>query len=373
MSIVNNDMDKNNMIDDEFDASKKSRGRPKKTKTSEIKQNKVNEVKQENDDIILHLPISFSDFNKPLPKETKSLNNNKINNVFSKIKSDTSELSNEDDTSITQQHIKCDSINNYNEFSLRSEFKDPSLNATSIEFQEESTKYDDIIIDTENKEEMIILLKNKLKFQSRKMKELEAKIGQLERNNVKNCAAENNVPRKVHRVDPKLIVDYNGKAIPVDSTEIACWSCSHEFDTMPYFMPSRYDGERYYVYGCFCSFHCAARYAVSDCSDTWNQYSLLKQLYYSVYGELTNVLMAPKKEAFKKFGGPIDYNDFRKSLEAGNKEYRYILPPMASIYSSVEEGSGTGFSLAELNKRIQIKRNKPLPNSQSKLTTLFQK
>lgn len=368
MSGANSDMDKFNIIDKskEDDSTKKSRGRPKKPKTSEIKQIKVQEAKQNNDDIILHLPISFSDFHKPSldKQEKKKPTDTKINNVFAKIKSDTSDQSNDDETSVThKQYVKYEE--NMCHVSETNHYEDCSISKFT---KDEDT---DTIIDLENKDEMIILLKNKLKFQARKMKELEAKLIQMEKKNTKCAASDNNVLRKVHTIDPKLIVDCDGKSIPVASTEIACWSCSYEFDTMPYFIPSRYDGEKYYVYGCFCSFHCAARYAVNDCSDTWNQYSLLQQLYYSVYGELTNVLMAPRREAFKKFGGTVDYDDFRKSLETGNKEYRYILPPMASIFSSVEEGSGTGFSLAELNKRIQIKRNKPLPNSQTKLAELF--
>lgn len=321
---------------------KRGRGRPRKNQIiNEIDKNKKNknineqkiifkEIKKDDDEIILHLPISFKDLS--LSKE---------NTVFEKK---TSDISNEN--------------NNSNIFTIN-----------DINSETNSDSYND---DSNNEIDNTILKELKLKN-----KELEKIINKLENkvNEYKLLINDNNIginSRVVSKMKIEFISILNGKSIIIEKTDIACWWCTYNFDTVPCFIPDKYYDNKYYVFGCFCCFECAAAYNLnSGDSYMWNRYSLLRKLYNISHDNNDEILVAPPREVFEKFGGPLSHNEFRKNCIKCTKEYRFIMPPMASIIPLIEEGhtdsTKVNISLADLNKKSILKRTKPLPNVKNNL------
>jgi hypothetical protein len=164
----------------------------------------------------------------------------------------------------------------------------------------------------------------------------------------------------------------DGQTIIEEKTDIACWWCTYNFDTIPCFVPEKFYNNKYHVFGCFCSYNCAASYCLGMTdSFTWNRYGLLKKLYNTVYGNTESITIAPPREAFRKFGGTLSYEDYRKNCVRGSKEYRFIMPPMTSIVPLIEEGNTdvtkVNISLAEINKKTMLRRTKPLPSVRNNL------
>lgn len=165
----------------------------------------------------------------------------------------------------------------------------------------------------------------------------------------------------IFEINLNLIDNSSGSSIIINKTDIACWWCTYNFDTMPYFLPDKYYNDAYYVFGCFCSINCACSYNVNmNDSKIWERYSLLKNMYSEILNNNINISLAAPKEILKKYGGPISIDDYRKSLDTNLKIYRHIIPPLAPIISFIEEKNKceNGNKINE----IKIKRSKPLPN-----------
>lgn len=120
-----------------------------------------------------------------------------------------------------------------------------------------------------------------------------------------------------------------------------CMWCCHNFDNAPIPIPMRYEQNRFHVYGCFCSFGCAAHYLFeTNRSDTrWEQYSLMNLLYKRMYGltRLMKVRLAPPRESLQMFGGIFTIEEFRQQSNNPHYEYNIIYPPMIAITPRLEE------------------------------------
>jgi hypothetical protein len=307
--------------------TKRGRGRPRKNQiissdkdkknknTFSVKQCTKNIIKKGVDEeIILHLPISLKDLNIAKMIEPVNTTNNENSNIFT-----------------------IDDIN--------------------------SESY----TDSSNSNDMMM---NDLK---QKYKELEKIIQKLEKevSEYKALLYDNNAnnvnTRKVSKMNTIFVNANTGTSIIVDKTDIACWWCTHNFDNIPCFIPEKIVGETCHVFGCFCVWECAAAYILQmDNSYVWDRYSLLKKLYNKVNGNNDDIRIAPPREVFTKFGGSLTYEEYRKNCKTGVKEYRFIMPPMTSIVPLIEEGytdnTKVNISLADLNKKNALRRNKPLPN-----------
>lgn len=332
---------------------KRGRGRPRKNQViSNIEKDKKTKIiqtvkqvhnrqaglnsnkKQFNEEIILHLPISLND-----------LNISKICNT---------------DAESTQNNFiigDSDTNNNSNIFTIE------DINGDSYSDSNFSNESHIIIND--------LKLKNK---------ELEKTIAKLEKeiDEYKSLLYGNNLnninTRKVSKMNVDLIDLSTGNAVVVEKTNIACWWCTHNFDTLPCFIPEKILNDKYHVFGCFCSYNCAAAYIFQmENSYMWDRYSLLKKLYNAIQGDIGEIISAPSRLAFTKFGGTLTYEEFRKNCKTCMKEYRFIMPPMTSIVPLIEEGytdaTKVNVSLADLNKRSALRRKNPLPNTRN---TLFE-
>jgi hypothetical protein len=143
---------------------------------------------------------------------------------------------------------------------------------------------------------------------------------------------------KKHYLDLKLFNVENGKPIVVEKTDVVCWWCTYNFDTLPCFIPERYIGGKYYVFGCFCNFSCAYAYnqSLSDYKVSIRA-CLLNQMYSSIFKIYTPIPIAPPRELLEKFGGELTIEQFRDNSLLVRKEYRINLPPMVPLVPIVDE------------------------------------
>jgi hypothetical protein len=173
--------------------------------------------------------------------------------------------------------------------------------------------------------------------------------------------------RNVSKINVLLIDTNTDNIIIPESTEIACWWCSHNFTEVQCVLPENIYNDNWYVGGCYCCIECAAadNFSRND-SNVWNRYSLLKQLY-----KVDNIVPTPDKRIFTKFGGEIIHENFKKNAHKCDKIYRMIMPPMASIIPLVEETTNdstrVSVTMNDLKRNVKLKRSKPLPNVKDNL------
>jgi hypothetical protein len=143
---------------------------------------------------------------------------------------------------------------------------------------------------------------------------------------------------KKHYLDLKLFNVEDGKPIVVEKTNIVCWWCTYNFDTLPCFIPERYVNSKYYVFGCFCNFSCAYAYNQNLCDYKVSiRAGLLNQMYSSIFKISTPIPIAPPRELLEKFGGELSIEQFRDRSLLIRKEFRINLPPMVPLIPIVDE------------------------------------
>ncbi len=311
---------------------KRGRGRPRKNqilvvpnKTISAKKETSSQKDGYQDEIILHLPISLKDI-KDVPN------------------------SNKESTPETTQ--------NHNIFTINDIHSDSSSNSNY-----------------EGNDAYVFDLKEKIKEQEKSIKQLTKELDEY-KSMVSDSLVSGTNNKKVTKMNINLIDNKTGNPVIVEKTNIACWWCTYNFDNPPVFLPENYVNNTFYVFGCFCTFNCACAYNLNlNDSSVWNRYSLLKKLYSIIYKDEWNISIAPPREVFEKFGGVLKYDEYRKNCNKYNKDYRFIMPPMTSIVPLIEEGhmdhSKISLSLADINKRTNIKRTKPLPSTKNTLFETF--
>ena len=127
-----------------------------------------------------------------------------------------------------------------------------------------------------------------------------------------------NKNNKIHGRDIKYIKIlgcYGGKTTQIPTkTNILCWWCCHSFDTIPRFIPTRYDQirNRFKVTGNFCSWSCARSYFINEHRFSGKSTNiLLSSLIRVIHGRSYNINSAPPRSALKAFGGKMTIDEFR--------------------------------------------------------------
>jgi hypothetical protein len=125
----------------------------------------------------------------------------------------------------------------------------------------------------------------------------------------------------------KVLDDFNSEWC--EKTNVKCWWCCHNFDTLPLGMPVSYDYKlkKYNVRGVFCSFACMLAYTNNTKGLQPKRY-LINYLYKKLTGVFgINFKEAPSKYILKEFGGLLTIEEFRK-LSSEHKSYKMIEYPM---------------------------------------------
>lgn len=155
-------------------------------------------------------------------------------------------------------------------------------------------------------------------------------------------------------------IDSKNKEWP-KSTSIHCmWDC-HQFDTIPCAIPVKYVNDKFYLFGCFCSFNCAMAYIFDQkTANKWEQYALLLLLYKKIYNtEYINLKIAAPRQSLKIFGGIFSIEQFRQHF-VSNRDYNIVYPPMIAVIPKLEE------NIYEVSKLKYI----PVNNTMMKEATL---
>jgi hypothetical protein len=122
-------------------------------------------------------------------------------------------------------------------------------------------------------------------------------------------------------------------------TDISCWHCCYPFDNMPIGLPIKFINDKFHVIGCFCSFNCALAHN-NSLHDTKisERTSLLKFLFRKLYpNKYDGFQPAPDKRILTAFGGPVSIEEYRENLHNPTKEYRILMPPIISKIHQMEE------------------------------------
>lgn len=112
------------------------------------------------------------------------------------------------------------------------------------------------------------------------------------------------------------------------------------FENTPIGIPKKLHNEKYYCYGNFCSFECAAAYLNHNKLKNYNyyeEYSLLNGLYQNIYKKITKISAALSRKSLKKCGGPYDIQTFRKLSKKTDLFHNIIYPPLIPIIPFIEE------------------------------------
>ncbi len=111
-----------------------------------------------------------------------------------------------------------------------------------------------------------------------------------------------------------------------------------------------------------------------DDSKKWERYSLLKQLYYMINKDkITNITeininIAPPHTLLDKFGGHMTITEYRKNSKILGREYHKLMPPFVPITMGFEETTNSKLSknvninniISTKNDNVLVKRNNPV-------------
>jgi hypothetical protein len=209
------------------------------------------------------------------------------------------------------------------------------------------------------------------KKKDKKIKELKIMIKELS----ENVKVTNNIDNKektavLSKLNIMNVID--GKKITLENNDYKCLNCSHEFNGIPCVIPEKYYKNKFYVFGWFCSFNCAAAEIFKmGGHNMWGRYSNLHLFYKKIYGKYTEIKPADKILTLKGFGGKKNIEEYRKDALILDKESRITFPPMITIIPTIENDytetdnkiSNANISLAKATKKPRLKRNKPLPQT----------
>src|SRR3989338_658346 len=140
----------------------------------------------------------------------------------------------------------------------------------------------------------------------------------------------------MYPINLKFISIQNNKVLKIELTNIACWWCTYNCDTLPIILPIKYLDDKYYFVGCFCSCNCALSYNLFILNDenVHTRYSLLKHVYKDLVK--SDIYPAESKECLERYGGPITIEQYRKNFIRHVYNINIIFPPLCSINPQVE-------------------------------------
>jgi len=214
-------------------------------------------------------------------------------------------------------------------------------------------------------------LKKKIKEQENLIKDLKQEILRLK--DSIDTDTQDTYGKRVTKMNINFIDIKDNKSIVLEKTNIACWWCTYNFDTMPCFIPEKYENNKFYVYGCFCSYNCAAAYNINmQDYKVWERYFLMKKLNNMIYNTNDEIKIAPPRETLIKFGGVLTIEKYRENNRTCIKDYRFLIPPMMPIIPMIEEILQDKTFIKsnkndKLDNNLSLKRSKPLPHTKNNL------
>lgn len=171
------------------------------------------------------------------------------------------------------------------------------------------------------------------------------------------------------------------KLLP-EKVDISCFWCTECFTGQPIVIPEREEKGTYKVYGNFCCPECAVSFLLNETLDPhvrWERMALLHRLYSEWYEG--RIYPAPPRESLKKFGGPMNIEQFRNTLHNKTVRVDIQMPPIVSILGTMDtkpidfydtniRNTQNGIMIERISKAeegLRLKRTKPLKDRESTL------
>jgi hypothetical protein len=347
----------------------KKRGRPRKNHIGfiPIKNQEIQKQPKElgNREIILRMPL-FGAINS-LNNKSFCTNDTNFSNDEKKREDTTTEIINFDinnqSISLQKYNIKDDlKDENKNDAKNNAFTMEDSDNLDNADIIENTILTDETSLgisytdDTDEKSINNNKLLDELTHKNKLIKQLKIELNEMKKSMPVTYTLGEEV--KIIPMQISFVHNISGKTVICDKTTIACWWCTFMFDTLPCFIPERYNDNKFYVFGCFCSFSCASAYnvALGDYK-VFDRNSLLIRLYQIITGKYEEIQIAPPKEVLERYGGSITIDEFRNCNKTTiSNEYRLILPPMINLISCIEEKPKDTFNLmkkiTKVNKHV---------------------
>jgi hypothetical protein len=148
---------------------------------------------------------------------------------------------------------------------------------------------------------------------------------------------------------------------------LPCWWCRYEYNTPKVELPFKYQNEKFYTFGNFCSYECCEAYNI-DLNDenVSKRSSLLKYQYYKTYNEFKTIKKAQDWKLLIKNGGYIDIDEFRKNFTRNKDDFYYLKPPIISRFANIEKIDIQVVNNTKSNELV-LKRSKPLKTNKISL------
>jgi len=167
-----------------------------------------------------------------------------------------------------------------------------------------------------------------------------------------------------------------------ESTNVACYWCSHTFVGQPCIIPESERNGIYKVYGNFCCASCSMSYLLKESLDPhirWDRMALLYRIYD--HDGKGRIYPAPPKECLQLYGGPLTIDSYRATIQGKKVRVDLHMPPMVSIIGSIDTkpidfydtSMKSNITLLPYDKiqkteeGLRLKRSKPLKDKESTL------
>lgn len=128
----------------------------------------------------------------------------------------------------------------------------------------------------------------------------------------------------------------SGTGMLPDSTDIFCWWCRHPFVSSPIGCPVKYNGDKFFVEGIFCSFQCVKAYIQDTPLDKYKESNtLLSLLCRQIYGEHTAIRPAPSWKLLSIYGGHLSIEKFRECFNV--LSFELLVSDKVPVLQAVQE------------------------------------
>ena len=142
---------------------------------------------------------------------------------------------------------------------------------------------------------------------------------------------DNDIILSINDIDTDINININKK---INTCEL-CWNCCHAFNKNIVGLPIRYNNNRFYTVGDFCSLECSARYAYDNYNNIYEIINIINLYNNSILNNVSKINMAPNRLVLKKFGGNINIDDYRNNNK--NNIYNINLPIIIHLNKNISK------------------------------------
>lgn len=118
-----------------------------------------------------------------------------------------------------------------------------------------------------------------------------------------------------------ILNEYNEKK------QYNCWNCCHPINNL-FSIPLKYENNKFYIYGDFCSLGCTMRYIIDNYKnkELWNKYEIFNLYYRTKYGQNIKFNIPPNRLSLNFFGGNLTIDEYREEKYYNEMNNPIIIP-----------------------------------------------